>query len=155
LDDDAEQGSVSDPSGAVVMRLVRLLLGAALVLAAGPASAAIVARIDNSQQRMRVYVDGGLAYVWPVSTARRGYRTPPGHYRVQRMERMWYSRKYDWSPMPHALFFRGGYAIHGTYSVRQLGRPASHGCVRLAPGNARTLFDMVRSRGGAQVVVTN
>jgi lipoprotein-anchoring transpeptidase ErfK/SrfK len=155
LDDDAEQGSVSDPSGAVVMRLVRLLLGAALVLAAGPASAAIVARIDNSQQRMRVYVDGGLAYVWPVSTARRGYRTPPGHYRVQRMERMWYSRKYDWSPMPHALFFRGGYAIHGTYSVRQLGRPASHGCVRLAPGNARTLFDMVRARGGASVVVTN
>ena len=137
------------------MRLVRLLLGAALVLAAGPASAAIVARIDNSQQRMRVYVDGGLAYVWPVSTARRGYRTPPGHYRVQRMERMWYSRKYDWSPMPHALFFRGGYAIHGTYSVRQLGRPASHGCVRLAPGNARTLFDMVRARGGASVVVTN
>lgn len=142
-------------SGVVVMRLVRLVLGAALVLAAGPASAAIVARIDNSQQRMRVYVDGGLAYVWPVSTARRGYRTPPGHYRVQRMERMWYSRKYDWSPMPHALFFRGGYAIHGTYSVRQLGRPASHGCVRLAPGNARVLFEMVRARGGAGVVVTN
>jgi lipoprotein-anchoring transpeptidase ErfK/SrfK len=57
--------------------------------------------------------------------------------------------------MPHALFFRGGYAIHGTYAVRQLGRPASHGCVRLAPGNARTLFDMVRGRGGARIVVTN
>jgi lipoprotein-anchoring transpeptidase ErfK/SrfK len=137
------------------MRLVSLLLGAALVLAAGPASAAIVARIDNSQQRMRVYVDGALAHAWPVSTARRGYRTPAGHYRVQRMERMWYSRKYDWSPMPHALFFRGGYAIHGTYSVRQLGRPASHGCVRLAPGNARTLFEMVRARGGAHIIVSN
>ena len=137
------------------MRLLRLALAAALSLAAVPASAAIVARIDNSSQRMRVYVDGGLAYVWPVSTARRGYRTPAGHYRVQRMERMWYSRKYDMSPMPHAMFFRGGYAIHGTYSIRQLGRPASHGCVRLAPGNARALFEMVRARGGAQVVVTN
>jgi lipoprotein-anchoring transpeptidase ErfK/SrfK len=137
------------------LRLLRLALAAALSLAALPASAAIVARIDNSSQRMRVYVDGGLAYVWPVSTARRGYRTPAGHYRVQRMERMWYSRKYDMSPMPHAMFFRGGYAIHGTYSVRQLGRPASHGCVRLAPGNARALFEMVRARGGAQVVVTN
>src|SRR5215218_5753075 len=137
------------------MRHLRILFVAALVLAAGPASAAIVARIDNSQQRMRVYVDGELVYVWPVSTARPGYRTPPGHYRVQRMERMWYSRKYDWSPMPHALFFRGGYAIHGTYAVRQLGRPASHGCVRLAPGNARTLFEMVRARGGARIVVTN
>jgi lipoprotein-anchoring transpeptidase ErfK/SrfK len=71
------------------------------------------------------------------------------------MERMWYSRKYEWSPMPHALFFRGGYAIHGTYAVRQLGRPASHGCVRLAPGNARTLFEMVRARGGAQIIVSN
>ena len=137
------------------MRSVSLLLGAALVAAAGPASAAVVAGIDNSEQRMRVYVDGALSYVWPVSTARRGYRTPAGHYRVQRMERMWYSRKYDWSPMPHALFFRGGYAIHGTYSVRQLGRPASHGCVRLAPGNARTLFEMVRARGGAHIIVTN
>ena len=137
------------------MRHLRILFVAALVLAAGPASAAIVARIDNSQQRMRVYVDGELVYVWPVSTARPGYRTPPGHYRVRRMERMWYSRKYDWSPMPHALFFRGGYAIHGTYSVRQLGRPASHGCVRLEPSNARALFNMVRARGGAQVVVTN
>ena len=137
------------------MRPVSLLLGAALVAAAGPASAAVVARIDNSEQRMRVYVDGALSYVWPVSTARRGYRTPAGHYRVQRMERMWYSRKYDWSPMPHALFFRGGYAVHGTYSVRQLGRPASHGCVRLAPGNARTLFEMVRARGGARIIVTN
>jgi lipoprotein-anchoring transpeptidase ErfK/SrfK len=137
------------------LRLLRLALAAALSLAAVPASAAIVARIDNSSQRMRVYVDGGLAYVWPVSTARRGYRTPAGHYRVQRMERMWYSRKYDMSPMPHAMFFRGGYAIHGTYSIRQLGRPASHGCVRLAPGNARALFEMVRARGGAQVVVTN
>ena len=137
------------------MRHLRILFVAALGLAAGPASAAIVARIDNSQQRMRVYVDGELVYVWPVSTARPGYRTPPGHYRVRRMERMWYSRKYDWSPMPHALFFRGGYAIHGTYSVRQLGRPASHGCVRLAPSNARALFNMVSARGGAQVIVSN
>src|SRR4051794_37135456 len=137
------------------MRHLSILLGAALVLAAGPASSAIVARIDHSQQRIRVYVDGALAYVWPVSTARPGYRTPPGHYRVRRMERMWYSRKYDWSPMPHALFFRGGYAIHGTYSVRQLGRPASHGCVRLAPGNARTLFGLVQANGGARVVVTH
>jgi hypothetical protein len=34
---------------------------------------------------------------------------------------MWYSRKYDMSPMPHSLFFRGGYAIHGTGSIRELG----------------------------------
>jgi lipoprotein-anchoring transpeptidase ErfK/SrfK len=73
---------------------------------------------------------------------------------VQRMERMWYSRKYDMSPMPHSLFFEGGLAIHGTSAVRQLGRPASHGCVRLSPRNAQTLFELVRQHRGAQVVVT-
>ncbi|HKH33922.1 MAG TPA: L,D-transpeptidase [Beijerinckiaceae bacterium] len=135
-----------------VLGLAGLLL---ILLAADPALAAVTVRIDNSSQRMRVYVDGGLAYAWPVSTARRGYRTPPGHYRVQRMERMWHSRKYDMSPMPYSLFFRGGYAIHGTYSIRQLGRPASHGCVRLHPGNAHALFSLVRSYGGARVVVTD
>jgi lipoprotein-anchoring transpeptidase ErfK/SrfK len=134
------------------MRLFFLAVALVAGLAA-PASAGVLVRVDNSSQRMHVYVDGMLAYVWPVSTARRGYRTPPGNYRVQRMERMWYSRKYDLSPMPYSLFFRGGYAIHGTGSIRQLGRPASHGCVRLHPANARTLFQLVRYYGGARILV--
>jgi lipoprotein-anchoring transpeptidase ErfK/SrfK len=143
-----------------LVRIPRTRIAAALGLLfslafAESASAAVTVRIDNSSQRMRVYVDGGLAYAWPVSTARRGYRTPPGSYRVQRMERMWYSRKYHMSPMPYSLFFRGGYAIHGSYAIRQLGRPASHGCVRLHPANARALFSLVRSYGGARVVVTD
>ena len=138
------------------IRVPRLLPGLILAVLLGTqAQAGVTVQISNSAQRMRVYVDGGLAYVWPVSTARRGYRTPAGSYRVQRMERMWYSRKYDMSPMPYALFFRGGYAIHGTSSIRQLGRPASHGCVRLHPGNAAALYHIVRARGGASVVVTN
>ncbi len=96
---------------------------------------------------MQVFANGKLAYNWPVSTARRGYRTPTGTYRPQRMHRMWYSHKYHMSPMPHSIFFRGGYAIHGTNAVRSLGRPASHGCVRLHPSNARTLYDLVRRSG--------
>ena len=92
---------------------------------------------------------------WPVSTARTGYETPAGSYYVQRMERMWRSRKYNMAPMPHALFFEGGLAIHGTSAVGQLGHPASHGCVRLSPSNARRLFELVRQHGGAQVVITN
>src|SRR5215217_311429 len=138
---------------------MRRFLFAALLLAtfATPASAGVVVQIDNSAQRMQVYVDGGLAYVWPVSTARRGYWTPPGNYYVQRMARMWYSRKYDMSPMPHSLFFHGGYAIHGTGAVRQLGRPASHGCIRLHPANARALYGLVREAGfrNTRIVVTN
>jgi lipoprotein-anchoring transpeptidase ErfK/SrfK len=129
------------------------LLAALVIGLAAPARADVVVEVDNSAQRMQVYVDGGLAYVWKVSTARRGYETPPGDYSVQRMERMWYSRKYDMSPMPYSMFFYGGYAIHGTGSIRQLGRPASHGCVRLHPSNARTLYGLVQSYGGARVLV--
>lgn len=135
---------------------MRILLSVfVLITLAAPAAAAVVARVDNARQRMHVYVDQRLVYSWPVSTARRGYRTPSGHYRVQRMERMWHSRLYNMAPMPYSLFFRGGYAIHGTTAVRNLGRRASHGCVRLAPGNARTLFNLVQSRGGARIVIIN
>ena len=132
----------------------RILLAAALVAGfAAPACAGVVVRINNSAQRMHVYVDGGLAHVWPVSTARRGYWTPPGNYYVQRMARMWYSRRYHMSPMPYSLFFHGGYAIHGTGAIRQLGRPASHGCVRLHPANARALYGLVGYYGGARILV--
>src|SRR5215204_21168 len=138
------------------IRVSRLVFGLCLTaFVATEASASVTVQISNSAQRMRVYIDGGLTYAWPVSTARRGYRTPAGSYRVQRMERMWYSRKYHMSPMPYSLFFRGGYAIHGTNSIRQLGRPASHGCVRLHPGNAAALYRLVLSRGGARIVVTH
>ncbi len=121
------------------------------------ASAGLVARIDVSKQMMTVSENGAVLYHWKVSTARSGYRTPRGTYRPTRLHKMWYSRKYDMSPMPHSIFFHGGYAIHGTNYVKSLGRPASHGCVRLAPSNARTLFNLVRAHGSrnVKIVVTN
>lgn len=130
---------------------VPLILAAGMI--AGPVEAGVLARVDQSSQRMRVYVGGALAHDWPVSTARTGYVTPNGRYRVSRMERMWFSRKYNGSPMPYALFFRGGYAIHGTDAVRHLGRRASHGCIRLSPGHARELFALTSSYGGAQISI--
>lgn len=128
------------------------ILAAAAVLltmiCAAPAySAVIEARIDLSEQRMRVYQNGFLRYTWKVSTARRGYVTPTGSYGPTRMHKMWYSRKYHMSPMPHSIFFRGGYAIHGTDAIKRLGAPASHGCVRLHPEHARMLYGMVKSVG--------
>lgn len=132
-----------------------LALGLGL-LAAAPADATVVARISLSGQRMDLIVDGAHAYSWPVSTARRGYVTPTGSWRPTRTARMWYSRKYDMSPMPYSVFFRGGYAIHGTGYVRSLGRPASHGCVRLHTANAAILYRLVRQKGmgAARVVIT-
>lgn len=109
--------------------------------------------IDLSEQTMTVEVEGIRAHTWPVSTARRGYRTPTGRFRPIRLERVWYSRKYDNAPMPHSIFFHGGYAIHGTTEIRTLGRPVSHGCVRLHPDNARVLFGLVRSYGPGSTII--
>lgn len=116
----------------------------------------IVAQINLSRQRMEVTVNGVPRYSWPISTARRGYRTPLGSYRPQRMYRRYFSRKYDNAPMPYSIFFNGGYAIHGTTDLKRLGRPASHGCVRLHPSNAATLFALVKEygAGNTRIIVT-
>ena len=109
-----------------------------------PAEASIVVTVDKSAQRLSVAIDGSPRYQWPVSTARWGYSTPNGSYRPERLARKWFSRKYDWSPMPYSIFFDGGYAIHGSYEIAHLGRPASHGCIRLHPQNAVILFALVK-----------
>ena len=141
-------------------RLARLALAAATVMsgfALTPACAGVVVQIDKSSQRMAVSVDGSMRYSWPVSTGRRGYGTPSGVFRPQMMARRWFSRKYYNSPMPHAIFFYHGYAIHGTYDLRRLGGPASHGCVRLHPSHAAALFALVerRGRGNTRIVISN
>ncbi|MFO1091181.1 MAG: L,D-transpeptidase [Hyphomicrobiales bacterium] len=120
---------------------------AAAIGTAAPSLANIVARIDLSTQQMQVIVDGMHYATWPVSTARKGYTTPVGNFRATALKRVYYSRKYDNSPMPYSIFFKGGYAIHGTNYVRRLGTPASHGCVRLHPQNAAELFDLVQTYG--------
>ena len=144
-------------------RLARLAFAVVVVfatsagLALTPARAGVVVRIDKSSQRMAVSVDGTMRYSWPVSTGRRGYGTPSGVFRPQMMARRWFSRKYYNSPMPHAIFFYHGYAIHGTYDLRRLGGPASHGCVRLHPSHAAALFALVerRGRGNTRIVISN
>lgn len=105
--------------------------------------------ISLSKQRMMVLVEGVERHAWPVSTARKGYRTPLGTYRPERMHKRYFSRKYDNAPMPYAIFFHKGWAIHGTNDLRRLGRPASHGCVRLHPSNAKALFALVSQYGRA------
>ncbi len=102
---------------------------------------------------MTVKQAGGDSYNWPISSAAYGYRTPTGTFRPTWLSKLHYSRQYDLAPMPNAIFFSQGAAIHGTQAVRQLGRPASHGCVRLAPGNAAKLFNLVNKHGKAQTKI--
>jgi lipoprotein-anchoring transpeptidase ErfK/SrfK len=111
------------------------------------ARASIAVRIHPLQQTMNVAIDGADIATWRISTARRGYRTPIGIYKPYQLERMHYSRLYDYTPMPYSLFFHGGYAIHGTTEIRNLGHAVSHGCIRLGPDNARSLFELVQTHG--------
>ena len=137
--------------------MLRLIFAFAVVLlcALTPAQAGIVVTVDKSAQRLSVSVDGIPRYQWPVSTARWGYRTPNGTYRPQWLARKWFSTIYDGSPMPYSIFFNGGYAIHGSYEISHLGRPASHGCIRLHPENAAVLFALVKEHmRDTQIVVT-
>jgi hypothetical protein len=138
-----------------VLRVVFALFGMVLMLTSVPAEAGIVVTVNKSAQQLTVEVDGSRIHRWPVSTGRWGYNTPNGSYRPQWLARKWFSRKYDWSPMPYSIFFNEGYAIHGSYEVSRLGRPASHGCIRLHPKNAAVLFALVKDRkDDTSIVVT-
>ncbi|HRN84017.1 MAG TPA: L,D-transpeptidase [Hyphomicrobium sp.] len=114
---------------------------------APPPSPTLHIDIDLTEQRLTVSENGSVRHAWAISSGRRGYATPTGTFQPTWMTRQWFSRQYDNAPMPHSIFFHQGVAIHGSWALRSLGRPASHGCVRLAPKNAATLFRMVSRHG--------
>ncbi len=113
-----------------------------------PTTPIVVASIDKTSQEMTVFVDGVEKYRWPVSTGMPGYATPSGTFDASSMNKIWYSKQWDNAPMPHAVFFtKKGHAIHATNETKRLGRPASHGCIRLSPKNAETFFNLVKESG--------
>ena len=118
-----------------------------------PPPITLVLKADLGSQRLTVIENGKQKYVWLISSGRAGYATKTGTFRPQWASRMWYSRQYEYAPMPHAVFFHRGTAFHGTGAVGLLGRAASHGCIRLAPGNAAQLFNLVHKHGYAQTKV--
>jgi len=140
-----------------MMRYIGIAALGALLCLSAAAKAELLVNISKSQQRLSVTIDGAEAYRWPVSTGRRGHETPSGSFHPIRLERHWYSRQYGLTPMPWAVFFHRGYAVHGTMEAYNLGHAASHGCVRLRPDNASVLYSLVRRQGlrNTKVVVIN
>jgi hypothetical protein len=128
-------------------RFKHILALAVLLAAPRYACAHVDINIDLTSQTMIVHSGAGETFVWPISSGRAGYATPRGAFRPRALYAMVHSAKYGNAPMPHSIFFYGQYAIHGTTAVGNLGRPASHGCVRISPGNAATLFAMVQRQG--------
>jgi hypothetical protein len=134
---------------------VSLLMAAFVGFTASPAIADIQITVDKTAQTLTVARDGEVLHKWPVSTGRVGRFTPDGSYQAFRLEKDHYSREFDDAPMPHSIFFtKRGHAIHGSFETRKLGRPASGGCVRLAPENAKVLFDLVKAEGVLKTKVT-
>lgn len=120
----------------------------ATAFAVSPALADLKITVDKTEQTLTVARDGQVLHTWPVSTGRTGHFTPAGNFRAFRMEKDHFSKEFDDAPMPHSIFFtERGHAIHGSFETKKLGRPASGGCVRLAPENAKTLFEMVQAEG--------
>jgi lipoprotein-anchoring transpeptidase ErfK/SrfK len=126
------------------------------MMMAGTATASlagVVAHVDLSSQRMHVKVNGRHYASWKISSGRKGYRTPTGTWRPKWTTKMHYSRKYYNSPMPYSVFYHGGYAVHGTNYVSRLGRPASHGCIRLHTANARKFYNLVNRYGRKNTLI--
>ncbi len=136
-------------------RIVLSLIGACLtaLVLGQPARADILISVDKTAQRMTVSVDGRLLYTWPVSTGRPGYDTPNGTFWALARDKDHRSKEYDNAPMPYSIFFTTmGNAVHGTRDSG-LGRPVSHGCVRLSVKNAATLWDLVSKEALYSTVV--
>ncbi len=117
------------------------------------AKAEVFIMVDKSAQIMIVETPTDQ-YEWRVSTGRQGYTTPSGDFQPYLLKRMHYSSKYENAPMPNSIFFHGGYAIHATDAISKLGRPASHGCIRLSPQNAKWLYQIITDYGKDNTYIT-
>lgn len=107
--------------------------------------------ISKASQRMQVFKDGEPWLTSPVSTGRGGHRTPAGVFPILEKQRFHRSNIYSNAPMPFMQrLTRGGIAIHAGYLP---GHPASHGCIRVPYGVARSLFSLTRASDTTVVIM--
>lgn len=108
--------------------------------------------VSIANQSYQVLYPGG-GWSGPISSGKPGFGTKRGCFRIFRVEgRKYNSVKYK-APMPYPLFYFHGFAIHGTFEERKLGRPASRGCVRIAYREAEALHAIVGRYGMHNTVI--
>ena len=113
------------------MRLLASLAVATAFAACLPSFAQAKVHILVDLDNQTVHVEAkDKTFDWKVSSGASGYDTPTGSYGVLWTDKDHKSDEYDGAPMPNAIFFKPGFAIHGAYKSNW-GHPASHGCVRL------------------------
>ncbi len=92
--------------------------------------------IHRRRQYLGLYEWGNLKYTLPISSGT-GKSTPLKKFRVHYMDEVHYSSLFEQAPMDYALNIGGDYFIHEGIVP---GYPASHGCIRIFPLQARFLF---------------
>jgi lipoprotein-anchoring transpeptidase ErfK/SrfK len=92
--------------------------------------------IDRRQQYLGLYEWGHLQHCYPISSGTSN-STPLRKFVINYMDQVHNSTIFDQAPMDHALNIGGAYFIHEGIVP---GYPASHGCIRLFPLQARFLF---------------
>ena len=102
----------------------------------------VIALIRIDDQKLQLYEKGKFLSQWDISSARAGKITPRGSWTAKWLSKNHKSSIYDGAEMPFSVFFDGDYAIHGTRQIHRLGEPASAGCIRLHPDNAKIFFDL-------------
>jgi lipoprotein-anchoring transpeptidase ErfK/SrfK len=96
--------------------------------------------VSLSDQMAYLYRGSTLVAASTISSGKDDKPTPVGIFSVFSKTPMHRSRKYDNAPMPYAQFFDpAGIALHAGHVV---GRPASHGCVRLPAAFAKKLYSV-------------
>lgn len=103
--------------------------------------------IDIDEQVLVAYEGARPVYATLVSTGKRTHDTPIGTFRIERKvaERTMSSKPGDDEPysvdrVPWTAYFTGSFALHAAYWHGQFGERKSHGCVNLAPADARVLY---------------
>ncbi|MBL7733299.1 MAG: L,D-transpeptidase [Chitinophagaceae bacterium] len=123
----------------------------------------VYAEINKQKQMLYLWITGELKDSFPVSTGKgKQYETPDmNRHPAGPVLTKYDSKKFPGGNymglgnMPYAVFISGGYAIHGTTpgNYAKLGTPASHGCIRLHPDNAKLFNALVKTVGLGQVWV--
>jgi lipoprotein-anchoring transpeptidase ErfK/SrfK len=103
-----------------------------------------------AEQYFGAYDENGNLFKWgPISSGRKGMKTPIGVYKAQDRKVNYVNR--DGAKMPYAVRFHKGYFFH---QYKLPGRPASHGCVRLLMDDAREMYSFVRPGDIVKVVAS-
>ena len=99
--------------------------------------------VDLSDQRLIGWEGSTQVFSYLVSTGKAATPTPTGVFSVQikRISDRMRGEDYNVPNVPYAMYFSGGYAIHGAYWHNQFGTPVSHGCVNVRVDRAERLFD--------------